>query len=171
MTVLDVCRGLARHPVRRLLDEWNWKNALFTAVIRGFVFFATNLVDGWSSAGRAFVVDAAFRVPLSGIYAAVTQALVGAQPRWAALLVIVGVVPAAGHIIEFSVHWIAGTPELRAGVIASVGFSAVSALFNLFSMRRGVFLVGAGARPFREDLRRLPGLLLEFARAPVHPEP
>ena len=77
MTVLDVCRGLARHPVRRLLYEWNWKNALFTAVVRGFVFFATNLVDGWSSAGRAFVVDAAFRTTLSGIYAAVTQARVG----------------------------------------------------------------------------------------------
>ena len=167
MTVRDVCRSLTRHPVRHLVYEWNWKNALFTAVVRGALFFATNLVDGLPAAWQAFLVDAAFRVPLSGITAAMTQALARAQPRWAAFVVIVGVVPAAGHVIEFSAHWMAGTPQLRASVIASVAFTAVSALFNLYSMRRGVFLVGAAARPFREDLQRLPALLLDFVLTPA----
>lgn len=149
------------------MHRWNWKNAVFTALVRGAVFFATNLVDGLPSAVRAFVVDAAFRVPLSGVYAAITQALASARPRWAALVVIVGLVPAAGHVIEFVVHWLVGTPELRASVLASVAFSAASALFNLFSMRRGVFLVGAAARPFWDDVKRLPTLLVDFVLTPV----
>jgi hypothetical protein len=166
MTVLETCRELARHPVR-LIRQWNWKNAMFTALVRGAVFFATNLVAGFPAAVRAFVVDALFRVPLSGVYAAVTQALTSAQPRWAALVVIAGLVPAFGHVVEFGVHWLVGTPELRASVLGSMAFSAASALFNLFSMRRGVFLVGAAARPFREDVKRLPALLLEFLLTPA----
>jgi hypothetical protein len=68
---------------------------------------------------------------------------------------------------EFLVHWLFETPELRVSILASVAFSAASTLFNLFSMQRGVFLVGAGARPFREDMKRLPALLLEFLLAPA----
>ena len=167
MTVFETCRELGRHPVRQLIHQWNWKNAVFTALIRGAVFFATNLVAGVPAAVRALAVDALFRVPLSGIYAAVTQALTSAQPRWAALLVIAGLVPAFGHVVEFGVHWLSETPELRISILASVTFSAASTLFNLFSMERGVFLVGAAARPFREDLKRLPALLLDFLLAPA----
>ena len=167
MTVIEVCRGLARHPIRRLLRRWNWKNALFTALVRGGVFFAANLVAGWPAAIRALVVDAAFRVPLSGVYAAITQELAFAEPRCAALLVIVGVVPAASHVIEFATHWLMATPELRTSVMASVVFSTASGLFNLFTIERGAFLVGASARPFGEDLRRVPVLLVEFMVFPV----
>src|SRR5262245_63878938 len=86
MSVLETCRAIACHPVRHLIRQWNWKNALFTAVIRGAVFFATNLAAGLRAAARAFPVGARFRVPLSGLYAAITQTLMGAQPRWAALV-------------------------------------------------------------------------------------
>jgi len=167
VTVLETCQGLARHPFRHLICQWNWKNALFTALVRGAVFFATNLVEGIPAAARALVVDAIFRVPLSGVYAAITQALAPAQPRWAALAIIAGLVPTAGHGIEFLVHWAVGTPQLRTSVLVSVAFSGASALFNLFSMQRGVFLVGAAARPFREDMRRLPALLLDFLLVPA----
>jgi hypothetical protein len=166
MTVLETCRELARHPVR-LFRQWNWKNAMFTALVRGAVFFATNVVAGVPAAIRAFAVDALFRVPLSGIYAAITQALRSAQPRWAVLMVIGVAVPMFGHSVEFLVHWLFETPELRVSILASVIFSAASTLFNLFSMERGVFLVGAAARPFREDLKRLPALLLDFVLAPA----
>jgi hypothetical protein len=166
MTVIEVCRALSRHPIHEHLHRWNWKNALFTGLVRGALFFATNLVDGWSTAVRVLAVDALFRVPLSGVYAAITQALAGAQPRWASLAIVVGLVPAFGHAVEIVVHWLMHTPELRTSVIVSVAFSAASSLFNLFSMERGVFLVGAGARPFAEDVRRLPHLLVEFAMVP-----
>src|SRR5262245_9399304 len=104
MTVLETCRELAHRPAHHLIRQWNWKNALFTALVRGAVFFAANLLDGFPAAARAFAIDAAFRVPLSGIYASITQSLAAATPRWAALLVIAGLVPAAGHVIEFLVH-------------------------------------------------------------------
>ena len=167
MTVFETCRDLARHPVRQLVHQWNWKNAAFTALVRGAGFFATNLVAGVPAAVRALAVDALFRVPLSGIYAAITQALRSAQPRWAVLVVIGVAVPTFGHSVEFLVHWLSETPELRISILASVTFSAASTLFNLFSMERGVFLVGAAARPFREDLTRLPALLLDFVLAPA----
>ena len=166
MTVLETIRELARHPAQHLIHQWNWKNAVFTALTRGAVFFATNLVAGFPAAARAFAVDAVFRVPLSGVYAAITQALAPAQPRWAALLVIMGIVPAAGHIVEFAAHWLFATPQLRISLIASVVFSSFSALFNLFSMQRGVFVVGAAARPFRDDLKRLPALVAAFVLGP-----
>jgi hypothetical protein len=166
MTVFETCRALARHPLW-LIRQWNWKNAMFTALLRGSVFFATNLVAGFPAAARAFAVDALFRVPLSGFYAAITQALRSAQPRWAVLLVIGAAIPTFGHTVEFLVHWLFATPELRVSVLASIAFSAASTLFNLFSMQRGVFLVGADARPFREDLERLPALLCDFLLAPV----
>jgi hypothetical protein len=167
VTVLETCRNLWRHPVLHLIYRWNWKNAVFTGLVRGAVFFATNLVDGVPAAARALAVDAVFRIPLSGVYAAVTQALTSATPRWAALVVIAGLVPAAGHAIEFLVHWVMGTPQLQLSVLVSVAFSGASALFNLFSMQRGVFLVGAAARPFREDMRLLPALLLDFLLVPA----
>ena len=167
MTVLETCRNLARHPVRHLICQWNWKHALFTALTRGALFFATNIVAGWPSAVRALLVDAAFRVPLSGLYAGITQALTSAQPRWAALAVVAGLVPAASHAIEFLVHWFMGTPQLRTSLLVSIAFSVASALFNLFSMRRGAFLVGAAARPLWDDVKRLPGLLLDFVLVPA----
>ena len=167
MTVLETCQRLARHPFRNLICLWNWKNALFTALVRGAVFFATNLVEGVPAAARALAVDALFRIPLSGVYAGITQALAPAKPRWAALAIIAGLVPMAGHAIELLVHWAMGTPQLRTSILVSVAFSGASALFNLFSMQRGVFLVGAAARPFREDMRRLPALLLDFLLIPA----
>ena len=167
MTVLETCGRLARHPVRELIYNWNWKHAVFTAVVRGGVFFATNLVEGWPSAVRALVVDAAFRVPLSGIYATISQALTPAQPRWAVLVVIAGLVPAASHAIELLVHWLMATPQLRTSVLVSVALSVMSALFTVFSVRRGAFIVGETARPFWQDVRCLPGLLVDFLLAPA----
>ena len=113
MTVFATCRDLVRHPIRQLVHQWNWKNAVFTALVRGAVFFATNLVAGVPAAVRAFAVDALFRVPLSGFYAAITQALRSAQPRWAVLMVIGVAIPTFGHTVEFLVHWLFDTPELR----------------------------------------------------------
>ena len=167
MTVLETCGRLARHPVRELIYNWNWKLAVFTALIRGGVFFATNLVDGWPAALRAFLVDIAFRVPLSGIYAAITQALGSAQPRWASLAISAGLVPAVSHAIEILVHWLMATPQLRTGVLLSIAFSVTSGLFNAFTVHHGAFLVGAAARPFREDIRRLPVLFIDFLAFPA----
>jgi len=41
-------------------------------------------------------------------------------------------------------------------------FTAVSTLFNLYAMRRGVLVTGADAPSVRSDLRRVPALICCF---------
>jgi hypothetical protein len=165
-TVAVVCRGLVRHPVRHLVIQWNWKQALFVAGIRGVLFFATNLTHGLPAAVEALMTDALFRIPLAGVYPAVTQALSGAEPVWAAVAVNLAVLPVVAHFVEAAVHWWMGTPALGVSVAASVALSVLSTFFTMFAMRRGFFVVGGAARPFREDLARLPSLVADFLLAP-----
>jgi hypothetical protein len=47
-------------------------------------------------------------------------------------------------------------------IAASVVFTALSTLFNLYAMRRGALIVGAGRGSLLEDLRRSPALLADF---------
>jgi hypothetical protein len=162
MTVTEALIRLARHPVRLIVGRWNWKAAVLSALIRGTIFFAANVRKGFTVALHALVTDAAFRVPLVGVYAAVVQGLVGVEPVWAANVLAAGVVPAVAHTIEISVHWAAGTPAVRAGVTASIAFSVVTGAFELFAMRRGVLVVGAGGGSLPGDVRRLPGLVAAF---------
>ena len=167
MTVADVFRSLINDPVGRVVARWNWKAAVLSGAIRGTIFFTTNLTVSTRAAITALVVDLAFRVPLAGFYAALTQAFRTAEPSWAASLAAMVLVPMVAHSIEFVVHWVAGTPALAFSVSVSVAFSALSTLFNLFAMRRGVLVVGDASRPLHQDLRRLPAICVEFVLAPA----
>jgi hypothetical protein len=55
-----------------------------------------------------------------------------------------------------------GTKKLATSIIVSVCFSMLSAVFNLFAMRRGAFIVGAERQSLVEDFRQLPRILFEF---------
>lgn len=154
---------LLRHPWSHLIRRWNWKSALLSAAIRGTIFVVANLPAGREAALRALVVDATARIPLAGFYGTLTQTLRTVEPAWKAQVASMLIVPAIAHTAEIIVHALAGTPAIREGVAMSIGFSALSAAFNLFAMRRGALLVGQQARPLREDLLRLPRLWLEFA--------
>jgi hypothetical protein len=70
--------------------------------------------------------------------------------------------PLANHSLEFFVHWMRGTPKLVPSIVASVIFTALSTLFNLYAMRRGALIVGSGRKSLGEDLLRMPGLLVGF---------
>jgi hypothetical protein len=165
MTVGECLRALARHPYDVVIRQWNWKAAAFSAVIRGGIFFVANLASGLEAAYTALAVDVAFRVPLVGIYASVTQALASAEPAWAASIVVILAVPAVAHTVEFAVHSAARTPAVTTGVLASMAFSALSGAFDLFAMRRGVLRVGADARSLTSDMRHLPRLIADFVLA------
>jgi thiamine transporter ThiT len=160
-----VLRTLVRDPVGHMLLRWNWKAAVLSGSIRGAIFFTTNLTVSLRAATTALAVDLAFRLPLAGLYAALTQAFRTAEPAWAAALAAMVLVPLVAHSIEFIVHWMAGTPALAFSVAVSVAFSALSTLFNLFAMRRGVLVVGDASRPLNHDLRRMPAIVLEFVLA------
>ena len=155
MTVWHVLGAIARHPWRFVLSRWNWKAALVSVVMRGTIFFLTALGGGLAIAVRTLMVDATFRVPLSGVCAAVIQEVRWAQPAWGALAVALVGVPLAAHAIEIAVHSFARTPWLWRGVAASVSLSIVSSAVEWFLMRRQILLVGPEGTSLGSELRRL----------------
>ena len=110
----------------------------------------------------AVLTESAVCAITAGFYGAIAQSLKDARPEWLVLLFLMLVVPSVFQAIEFFVHWLHGTPHLLAAEIVSLVLAAVSSLFNLYAMRRGVLLVGGEGRPFGSDLRRLPKLFMAF---------
>ena len=167
MTLREAFTELARHPVRHVIFRWHWKSAVMSAIARGLLFFVANLAAGPGRAGRASILEFALRVPLVGTLAAVTQLFRLAEPAWAAAIVTTTALPLVAHAVELATHGIAGTPRLRASLLASVVMSVIATAFNLFAMRRGTLIVGDGGRSLGEDLKSLPRLIAAFVRAPI----
>lgn len=154
--------ALVRNPVPALIRRWNWKAAIFSSLSRGVVFFLVNLSSGLNAATGALIAEFLYRSISAGFYASMTQAFRKSEPRWAATLVALVVIPAVSHTIEFFLHWVRGTPNLRASIFASLIFTLISTLFNLHAMRRGVLVVGHGEKSLWEDLRSLPVTIWTF---------
>lgn len=161
-TVGEVVTSLVRHPVRNLLTRWNWKAALLSSLLRGTIFFCTNLISGWHAAVGALLAEFMLRAATSGFYGAITEALSAAQPSWAATAAAMVLLPLLAHTLEFLVHWLRGTPKLGLSIATSVIFTAFSTAFNLFAMRRGVLITSGESKSLSHDLSRIPLLLLEF---------
>lgn len=161
MTVGQVAADLARHPVG-LVHRWNWKAAMFSAATRAGLFFGTNASAGMAGALEATLIEAAFRTVTSGFQGAVCQAFRRAEPAWLSAAVVTAGVPGVIHVLEIVVHWAAGTKNLKASVLASVGMTIVAGLFNFFAMRRGVLIVGDGSHSLAGDMRRMPRIVWEF---------
>lgn len=151
------------------LDEWNWKAALGSAVMRALIFFAVNLTSHIGAALAALQTEFLYRIVASGFYGGLTERLARAAPARRATWVALIVLPALAHIVEFAVHRAAGTVVLGPSIVGSVLFSVVSTRFNLFAMRQGAFIVGATRRSLRSDLCRLPHLAVAFARSIAAP--
>jgi hypothetical protein len=142
--VLQVFRDLVTHPVETIVRRWNWTSAVLCSIVRGQIFFCINLLAGWHAALAALVTELTFRGVASGFYGALTEAFRFAEPEWAASVAVMILLPLAGHSLEFGVHLLRRTERLGASLLASVGFTAVSTLFNLYAMRRGVLITGEG---------------------------
>ena len=155
MTVGDAFGRIARHPGRFLATQWNWKAALLSAIMRGAIFFTSTLSVGTAAAGRALIVDAAFRVPMAGVCAALVQALRWAEPRWLGATIMLLGIPVASHTVEIAVHAAAATPLLSRAVTRSIALSMASSAVELVLMRRDVMIVGPGAGSLWYDLRRV----------------
>jgi hypothetical protein len=162
MTVWDVFRELRANPGRLLLRQWNWKSAAFSSTIRAAIFFAANLAAGWHAAAGAMLAEFVYRSLTAGFYGALTQAFRRAEPAWAAGTVVMILLPLVSHSIELTVHLLRGTPKILTSLLASVLFTGISTLFNLYAMRRGALLVGADAGSVGADLRRMPRLIGGF---------
>jgi len=165
VTVFDVIRRLRDEPFECLVRRWNWKSAVFSSIIRATIFFCMNLKAGKHAAAAAMLTELSYRLVTSGFYGALTQAFSDAEPPWAAALTVMFLLPLCQHSIELTVHLLRGTPRLLPSMIASVIFTGISTLFNLYAMRRGVLVVGDGARPVGTDLRAIPATVAGFLAA------
>src|SRR5262245_46888837 len=161
-TVREVLTGYIEHPVESILRRWNWKAALLSACVRGSLFFAANLGSGlWAAAG-AMLAESAFYITVAGFYGAIISGFRRAQPVWSATLMVVLLMPTINHSLEILLHLSVGTQEVAKGVAVSTAFSIFSAMFNLFAMRRGALIVGAGRQSLIDDLRQMPRIILDF---------
>jgi hypothetical protein len=167
-SVFHVLRELAQHPFEIVVRRWNWKSAVMSSILRALIFFCANLTAGLHAAFAALFTELTFRGVVSGFYGALTEAFRFAEPEWAAALVVMILLPLAGHSAEFAVHFLRGTAKLRAGMMASVCFTAISTVFNLYVMRRGALITGSGQQSLGSDMKRMPRLIAGFlACAPL----
>lgn len=176
ISIGDVLRNLARHPFQ-IISRWNWKSALIGAIIRASFYFTVYKASKESLivTVTAVLLEFIFRFITSGISGSLVQSFRRASPAWLATLIITISLPLFSHTIEYLTHYsqehffsnvfAASENNARQKAFAiSVLFSVLSALFNLFVMRHGVLLVGAGeeTKSLWSDLKSIPLLIGEF---------
>ncbi|MBK6722530.1 MAG: hypothetical protein IPO41_15390 [Acidobacteria bacterium] len=175
--VADVFRNLLHHPLQ-LVARWNWKAAMLGAIVRASFYYTVYQAsrENWAVTLTAVGVELVFRFLTTGLAGAVVQSFRRATPIWQANIIVSILLPAFSHSIEFVTHYVQeryffdifaasqdGVARQRAFAI-SVLFSVISVLFNLFAMRHGVLLVGAGeeTRTLGNDMKRMPRMIGEF---------
>jgi len=162
-TVGEVFRYIFAHPIEMLVWRWNWKAALFSGLMRGSIHFGSNIQHGWRAALSAMSVEFIFRVIVSGAFGSLVQAFHKATPAWLATICVMVMLPGLGHLIEFVLHTINGDPGKVSAIIVSITFSIISAIFNLFAMRRGALLVkDENQQSLWQDFKSFPRIILEF---------
>ena len=165
VTVKQVIDLIWADPRGVVLRRWNWKSAMFGAMIRGLMFFFIN-----RKAGRglsAMVAEFLFFSVAAGFFGAITQAFRNARPGWQARLTVLLIVVSTMHTSEFILHnWIVHTPRALAGTLASISFTILSTIFTFFVMSRGAMVIGEEGAPFLHDMRRMPMLVWSFVAAP-----
>ncbi len=172
----EVLRSLASHPLQ-IITRWNWKAALLGAVLRASFYFTVYQAakENMKAALTAAAVELGFRFFTSGVSGSLVQSFRRAAPAWLAVLIVTISLPLFSHSVEYVTHYV--QEVYFAGVLPasenkgrqyafafSVLFSAFSAMFNLFAMRHGVLLVGAGneTKSLWSDFKKIPALILEF---------
>lgn len=157
VTLHELRVDLTRHPFEYLVRRWNWKAGVISGILRGGIFFTANLPAGREAAFGALFAEFCYRILFSGAIGSLTEAMRKCEPAWAAALVASVALPVFGHVVEFTVHFLRGTPRLGTSIATSIGFSALSTLFNLYAMRRGVLVVGGSAGRCERIWPRFPG--------------
>lgn len=172
----EVLRSLVSHPMQ-IITRWNWKAALLGAVLRASFYFTVYQAakENMRAALTAALVELGFRFFTSGISGSLVQSFRHATPAWIATLVVTITLPIFSHSVEYITHYVqevyfkgvlpGSQNNGRQWAFAfSVLFSALSAMFNLFAMRHGVLLVGAGkeTKSLWADFKKIPALVLEF---------
>lgn len=176
ISVADVFLSLFHHPAQ-IITRWNWKSALLGAIMRASFYLAVYKAsrESWLVTLTAVLVELSFRFFTSGISGALVQSFRRARPAWLAMAIVSIFLPLFSHTVEFVTHYVQEVyfanifpPSVNSSrqkaFAVSVLVSVLSALFNIFMMRNGVLLVGAGeeTKSLWGDFKRIPFLVYEF---------
>jgi hypothetical protein len=173
-TITGVLKHLMQHPLETLVWRWNWKAAVLSALLRSPIFFTAYLAQKqglWIAFG-AMLAQFFFRTLFGGVNGAIIQSFSRVEPAWQAVITIPLVLATFSHVIEFIVQSgydsITGTHGKGKAILVSVAISIISAVFNLFAMRRGALLVkDESQQSLWRDLKRMPWLAFEFLSFPL----
>ena len=119
------------------------------------------------SATFAVAVETAYRAGTAGVMAGVIQRVRDWRPIWLATILITIAVPVLSQILDYALHLLMRTPNLRVATLVSLIFTEIASLFNWYSMQRGSFLVGSEQKSLLHDLYSLPQLIAGFVFAPA----
>ena len=173
-SVVGVTTELFRHPIDTLIWRWNWKSAVLSALLRAPIFFFSYIFkkDGLKLAVGAAIAQSVFRLIFGGVNGAIIQSYSKVEPAWHAVLTVPLILASFSHLVEFIVQTYydkqTGVSGGGRAVAVSIFVSVISAVFNLFAMRRGALLVkDESQQSFWRDLWSMPWLALEFISFPL----
>ena len=173
-SILDVFRYLVRHPIEMLILRWNWKAAVLSALLRAPIFFTAYIFkkEGLAIALGAMAAQMIFRTAFGGVNGAIIQSFSKVEPAWHAVLTVPIILAVFSHTMEYIVQTLydnyTGVNGKGKAIAVSILISAISAVFNLFAMRRGVLLVrDESQQSIWRDLKRMPWIALEFLSFPL----
>lgn len=161
----EMLKEMILRPIQTLVPPWSWKAAIFGSLLRSATFFTVNLRSGPKQAIRAMVVEAVFATIALGLIGAISQQLRKAEPLWATIGVVWLGMPAVMTLAQFGLHRAVHTPHLTGGLLVSFCYTAISAAFSWYAMRRGAMLGGSDETTIMHDLQTLPGIAVDFAMA------
>ena len=173
-TIHGVTFELIRHPFRMLILSWNWKAAIISSVLRAPIFFGAYLAQkqGLKMAFAAMSLQFVFRAVTGGTNGAIIQSFSKIEPAWHAVVTIPIVLTVFMHIGEwflqarFDSYY--GTNGKTTAVLISILGSVISAVFNLFAMRRGILLVkDESQQSFWRDIKQMPWIVFELVSYPL----
>jgi len=170
----EITLYLFQHPLLAMIFRWNWKAAVLSSLLRTPIFLSTYLFQkqGIADAISVTLALAVFRVIFGGVNGAIIQAFRRVQPAWHAVLTVPIVLAAFSHVVEYAVlatyDAVTGTQGKTKAILFSIIVSIISAVFNLFAMRRGALIVkDETMQSFWRDLIRMPWLIFEFISFPL----
>jgi len=156
---------LRKAPFAQALSCWNWKCALLSATARSLAYLSAMMHSHAAGRFAVVLVEMIYVTLTAGLYAGLQQKALGLRSRLLGNLAIAGAVPACAQVIDWLIHRLTGAAAPAKATLAVCFFTAVSALFHLYVMRRGVFLTGRG-QSLSSDFQRVPRLIVGFVLRP-----
>jgi hypothetical protein len=168
----DITAFLLKHPLHAMVLRWNWKAASLSALLRASIYLSAYVRHGMAEAVGVTLALSAFRFLFGGVNGAIIQSYRRVQPAWHAVLTVPLLLAAMSHVMEFVIltgyDSVFGTVGKKNAILISVVVSIISAIFNLFAMRRGALIVrDESMQSFWRDLIRMPWLIFEFISFPL----